>query len=84
MEALVEVHNEAEAEQAVRCRRRSFGINNRDLHTFDVDLATTERLRPLLPRDAVVVGESGVTHKRRRRSACTRPASTPSSSARRS
>jgi indole-3-glycerol phosphate synthase len=60
MEALVEVHNEAEIEQAVRAGTSLFGINNRDLHTFEVDLATTERLRPLLPRDAVVVGESGL------------------------
>jgi indole-3-glycerol phosphate synthase len=60
MEALVEVHNEAEIEQAVRAGTSLFGINNRDLHTFEVDLATTERLRPLLPREAVVVGESGV------------------------
>jgi len=60
MEALVEVHSETEAEQAVRAGATLFGINNRDLHTFDVDLATTERLRPLLPREAVVVAESGV------------------------
>jgi indole-3-glycerol phosphate synthase len=63
MDALVEVHNEAEAETAVRAGASLFGINNRDLHTFDVDLATTERIRPLLPRDAVVVGESGVHTK---------------------
>jgi indole-3-glycerol phosphate synthase len=58
--ALVEVHNEAEAERAVRAGATLFGINNRDLHTFEVDLATTERIRPLLPADAIVVGESGV------------------------
>jgi indole-3-glycerol phosphate synthase len=63
MEALVEVHNEAEVEQAVRAGASLFGINNRDLHTFDVDLGTTERLRPLLPRDAVVIGESGIQTK---------------------
>ncbi|HXH20875.1 MAG TPA: indole-3-glycerol phosphate synthase TrpC [Dehalococcoidia bacterium] len=60
MEALVEVHSEAEAERAVAAGASMFGINNRDLHTFEVDLSTTERLRPLLPRDAVVVAESGV------------------------
>ncbi len=64
MEALVEVHNEAEAEQALRAGATLFGINNRDLHTFEVDLATTERIRPLLPREAVVVAESGVHTKR--------------------
>jgi indole-3-glycerol phosphate synthase len=61
MEALVEVHNEAECEQAIAAGASLFGINNRDLHTFEVDLATTERLRPNLPRDAVVVSESGVS-----------------------
>lgn len=60
MDALVEVHTEAEAERALRAGADLFGINNRDLHTFEVDLATTERIRPLLPQDAVVVGESGV------------------------
>jgi indole-3-glycerol phosphate synthase len=61
--ALVEVHTEAEAEQAVAANATLFGINNRDLHTFNVDLATTERIRPLLPADAIVVGESGVHTK---------------------
>jgi indole-3-glycerol phosphate synthase len=60
VDALVEVHNEPEAEQALRAGATLFGINNRDLHTFDVDLATTERIRPLLPPDAIVIGESGV------------------------
>ena len=58
--ALVEVHNEAEAERAVRAGAKLFGINNRDLHTFKVDLGVSERIRPLLPQDALVVGESGV------------------------
>ena len=60
LDALVEVHTEAEAERAVKAGATLFGINNRDLHTFEVDLATTERIRPLLPKDAIVVGESGV------------------------
>ncbi|MPZ49645.1 MAG: indole-3-glycerol phosphate synthase TrpC [Dehalococcoidia bacterium] len=60
LDALVEVHNGAEAERAVAAGATLFGINNRDLHTFDVDLATTERIRPLLPHDAVIIGESGV------------------------
>ena len=60
VDALVEVHTEAEAERAVKAGATLFGINNRDLHTFKVDLATTERIRPLLPSDAVVIGESGV------------------------
>jgi len=58
--ALIEVHTEAEAERAIEAGATLFGINNRDLHTFNVDLAVTERVRPLLPADAIVVGESGV------------------------
>jgi len=60
LDALVEVHTEAEAERGVSAGATLFGINNRDLHTFDVDLAVTERIRPLLPEDAIVVAESGV------------------------
>jgi indole-3-glycerol phosphate synthase len=60
LDALVEVHNEAEAERAVAAGAMVYGVNNRDLHTFTVDLATTERIRPLLPANAIVVGESGV------------------------
>lgn len=60
LDALVEVHNESEAERAVRAGATLFGINNRDLHTFQVDLGTTERVRPLLPAQAIVIGESGV------------------------
>ena len=60
LDALVEVHTEAEAERAINAGASLFGINNRDLHTFRVDLATTERIRPVLPAGAIVIGESGV------------------------
>ncbi len=60
MNCLVEVHNEAELEIALRSQARIIGINNRDLSTFTVDLATTERLRPLIPPDKIVVSESGI------------------------
>jgi indole-3-glycerol phosphate synthase len=60
LDAVVEVHTEAEAGRAVKAGATLYGINNRNLHTFEVDLATTERIRPLLPADAIVVGESGV------------------------
>jgi indole-3-glycerol phosphate synthase len=63
MEALVEIHNESEAEEAIRAGTTLFGINNRDLRTFEVDLGTTERIRPLLSKDAVVVAESGISSK---------------------
>lgn len=60
LDVLVEVHDEAEMARAVALGARNLGINNRDLHTFTVDLATTERLAPLAPNDAVIVAESGV------------------------
>ncbi|HHE72437.1 MAG TPA: indole-3-glycerol phosphate synthase TrpC [Chloroflexi bacterium] len=65
MQALVEVHSKEELLQALALPRNGspliVGINNRDLRTFKVDLNTTERLRPLVPPDVIVVAESGVT-----------------------
>lgn len=60
MEALVEVHDEAEVERALKAGARVIGVNNRDLRTFTVDLATTARLRPLIPPECVLVSESGI------------------------
>jgi len=60
LECLVEVHDERELERALAADAQIIGINNRDLRTFEVDLALTERLRPLIPDDRVVVAESGV------------------------
>ena len=60
MDALVEVHDEGEMSRAVAAGAGVIGINNRDLRTFAVDLAVTERLAPLAPSEAVVVSESGV------------------------
>ena len=60
MEALVEVHDEAETERAISLGAVVIGINNRDLRTFKVDLDLTRRLRSLIPADRVVVSESGI------------------------
>ena len=60
LECLVEVHDEQELERALAADAQIIGINNRDLRTFAVDLAVSERLRPLIPRDRVVVAESGI------------------------
>ena len=60
MQCLVEVHDEAELRVALDAGAEVIGINNRDLSTFDTDLAVTERLAPLVPRGRLVVSESGI------------------------
>jgi indole-3-glycerol phosphate synthase len=60
MQALVEIHDEAEREAALAAGAQVIGINNRDLRTFNVDLATTERLASGIPDDRTIVSESGI------------------------
>ncbi|MBD3401907.1 indole-3-glycerol phosphate synthase TrpC [candidate division GN15 bacterium] len=60
LEVLMEVHDEAELHIALEAGATILGVNNRNLDTFEVDLATTERLRRLIPADRVCVAESGI------------------------
>jgi anthranilate phosphoribosyltransferase len=60
LDALVEVHDQAELELALSAGAELIGVNNRDLRTFQVDLAITERLAPGVPEGVLLVAESGI------------------------
>ncbi len=60
MDVLVEVHTGDELERALALRPRLLGVNNRDLHTFETDIATTIALREQVPPEVTLVTESGI------------------------
>ncbi len=64
LDVLVEVHDEAELDVALEIGADLIGVNNRDLRTFEVDLAVTERLAPRVPEGVVLVAESGILSAR--------------------
>jgi indole-3-glycerol phosphate synthase len=62
LDVLVETHDEAEIERAMKIDPRIIGVNNRNLKDFSITLETTKRLRPYVPKDKVFIAESGIVN----------------------
>jgi indole-3-glycerol phosphate synthase len=60
MECLVEVHDNKELEKVLNTEATIIGINNRNLDTFETNLDTTFQLCPLIPKEKIIVSESGI------------------------
>lgn len=63
LDVLVEAHDEIEIERALKIDAKIIGINNRDLKTFNVDLNNSQKLRAFIPKNKIMVSESGYSKR---------------------